>query len=101
MKIQKYCRVESSPCHNDMYLIGYEDRFYNLVGPVRGSYHILQARIFGIDYANYLRMLRDKYNAVIIGKEHRCPVAYFKNKEDINKIVNELNIRFTEFFERF
>lgn len=100
MKIQKYCRAEVSPYHNDMYIIHYEDKFYNLIGPIRGSYHIFQARIFGLDYADYLRMLRDNYNAIIIGKEHKYPVAYFKNKNDVDKIVTELNNRFTQLFEK-
>ena len=99
MIIQKYCKSEISPYHNNMYIIHYNQIFYDKIGAINTSYHIFQSRIFGLTYANYLKMLRDNYNAIIIGKGHRYPVAYFKNIEDINKIIYELNKRFTTLFE--
>lgn len=101
MITRTYFFAEESPCHKDMYLIMGKDIFYNFVGKIKGSYHVFQARAFGLTYASYLRMLRDNYNATIIGKGHKYPVAYFKNKEDISKIIAELNKRFTILASRY
>lgn len=59
------------------------------------SLNVLQARFFGTDYANYLRMCRDLYCARLIGKNHLYPVAYFPNKDKAQELCNELNRRAT------
>ena len=47
------------------------------LGPTVGSYNLIMARLCGISYANFLRMCRDSFGAVIIGKGTYYPVAYF------------------------
>jgi hypothetical protein len=57
-----------------------------------GSYNILAARVFGLPYPDYLRMVRDNYGAVLNGKEGYI-IYSFTNKENAHKLVKELNIR--------
>ena len=59
-----------------------------------GSYNLLAARLLNLSYAQYLRMCRDLYGAEIVGKNHRYPVAYFKNgSETAKQLVSLLNKR--------
>lgn len=58
-----------------------------------GSFNVICARVFNISYADYLRMCRDCYEAEIIGKNIKYPVAYFKSTKSAQALVNELNKR--------
>lgn len=58
-----------------------------------GSYNLLQARLFEISYADYLRLCRDSFGAKIIGKNTYYPVAYFKDKLMVNGVKDLLNAR--------
>lgn len=71
------------------YLIGFShEKFFG--GEASGSYHIIGARILGLTYANYLRYIRDNFNAELRGKEgYSYPV--FKDIDSCKKAVNHLN----------
>lgn len=58
-----------------------------------GSFNIIEARLMGLTYADYLRMCRDVYGAEIIGKNSTYPVAYFKPTQDLNNLISQLNER--------
>ena len=45
----------------------------------------------GLSYANYLRMCRDLFDADIIGKDSKYPVAYFTNREKLRELIKILN----------
>lgn len=86
----KYFSVDESPSYTDHFLI--KNNFKNLpLYYTCGSYNILPARILGLSYANYLRMCRDLYGAEITGKNNGYPVAYFKEKENAEKLVKLLD----------
>ena len=93
--------IEESPIHKNMYIILPTSYFYSFISSTKGSYHVYQARAFGLSYANYLRMLRDEHKAVIYGKNQLYPAAFFKTKEDGAKILAELNRRFTKLVLRY
>lgn len=61
-------------------------------------YPILAARLFGMRLADYLRFLRDKCGAAIIGKQG-WPVAYFADARNCNQVVAELNKRWRKINE--
>lgn len=64
----------------------------------RGSYNVLKARLFGLEYAEFLRMARDNYSATLIGQTGYI-VEKFKNKNDANKLCIELNKRINQILE--
>lgn len=82
----------SEAMDSNTYMVGIEDTFYNIILPYRqkGSYNVIAARVLGFSYPDYLRYVRDNYNALLKGKEGYS-YAYYKNKEDCHRIVVELN----------
>lgn len=58
-----------------------------------GSFNIIAARLMNLTYAQYLRMCRDVFGAVIIGKNSYYPVAYFNNDEKLKALLDNLNAR--------
>ena len=59
---------------------------------IQSSLNVLPARILGASYANYLRLCRDKYNAILLGKNCYYTVPIYKSKDDaaaLCKILNE------------
>lgn len=61
--------------------------------PYKASYWILGSRLLGLSYPNYLRYLRDKYGATLVGR-NGIPRFYFKEKKNCEKVIDELNKRF-------
>ena len=50
----------------------------------------------GLSYANYLRMCRDRYDADIIGKGCKYPVAFFEKNKKADELVSILNSKAKE-----
>ena len=86
-----YFIVELSPIHNK-YIILPNHTLLKL-GPTSGSYAVLGARLFGLTYANYLRMCRDVYHAVLVGKNHIYISVLFNTEAEAQKLATELNSR--------
>ena len=83
---------DESPYYPGKYLIRANLDFFKLKS-TQGSFAVIGARLFGISYADYLRMCRDHYGAEIIGKNSMYPTAYFKPTEKLNDLISELNVR--------
>lgn len=94
MAIIEYFKAEESPYHPNKFIIKPTSHLYNLIDRLEGSYHVYEARLFGLPYSQYLRMLRDKYGVDIIGKGQTYPVAYFLDLDKAREVVIELNKRF-------
>lgn len=90
-KVKVFYRDESASYPGKYTIRADLDKFY--LQHTKGSYHIIQARLFGIGYASYLRMCRDVYGAEIIGKGNKYPVAYFKLSNELNALIEQLNAR--------
>ena len=58
-----------------------------------GSFNVICARLFNLDYPQYLRMCRDCFGAEIIGKNSMYPVAYFKRSKELDALIDNLNAR--------
>lgn len=58
-----------------------------------GSYNVIQARLFGLIYSDYLRMCRDEFGAEIIGKGENYPLALFKLSKGLEDLIEQLNAR--------
>lgn len=75
------------------YRIGLDMETYEYIRTqIVGSYNILAARVFGLPYPDYLRMVRDNYEATLNGKEGYMTYT-FKNKLMAEKLIKELNKR--------
>lgn len=59
----------------------------------RGSLQVLEARIFGLNYIDYIRMCRDVYGATLKGKNSLYISVYFSSYEAAVPLLNELNRR--------
>jgi hypothetical protein len=90
-KIKVFYRDESAS-YPGKYLIKADlDAFH--LKYAEGSYNVIQARLMGLTYAQYLRMCRDCFGAEIIGKNSNYPVAYFMRGEQLEMLLAQLNAR--------
>ncbi len=90
--MNKYFNIERSPFKEDKFVIHLNfDEFPSMT--TTGSYAILEARLMGLTYANYLRMCRDCFGAEIIGKNYMYPVVYFSDELSAKQLVRVLNKR--------
>lgn len=64
----------------------------------KGSYNVLKARLFGLEYAEFLRMARDNYSATLIGQTGYI-IEKFKDRNDASKLCVELNKRINQILE--
>ena len=92
MKKVKCFEREESASYPGKYIIRpIHDNFH--LDYTEGSFNLICARLFGIGYADYLRMCRDCFGAEIIGKGSLYPVAYFKFSKQLVDLVDSLNAR--------
>lgn len=66
----------------------------SLVGGYEGSYLVLPARLFGINYVNYNKMVRDVYGATLLKGEGWYVGVEFNERARCVEFVNEVNRRF-------
>ena len=83
-------KAEESPYHPGKFTIKPIHENFHLTY-TEGSFNVICARLFGLSYAQYLRMCRDLFQAEIIGKGNLYPVAYFKEDENLSRLVKTLN----------
>lgn len=60
---------------------------------ISGSYAVIPARLFGLEYQDYLRMVRDFYSADLVGKNSKYIIPYFTDKNKVDSLCLELNKR--------
>lgn len=89
----KYFTVIDAPYDAGHYIVSGTDSFYNYFGYTDSSYNVYQARIMGLTYASYLRMVRDNFGAKLRGKGHKYPSAYFGEKDKAEKLAKALDDR--------
>ena len=79
---------------NGRYTVDLSNIIFNEIHyPIRSSYIILFPRLFYLSYADFLRMVRDLYNATLLGKEGYMTFD-FENRKDCDIFVKECNRRF-------
>ena len=92
MKKVKCFKREESASYPGKYIIRPIHESFHL-DHTEGSFNLICARLFGIGYADYLRMCRDRFGAEIIGKGSNYPVAYFSLSQELLDLVEMLNSR--------
>lgn len=89
-----YFSVEQSPYSKQgEYMIMYKAGFYDFFGYIDSSYRVFEARLFGLSFPSYLRMVRDEHNAHVFGKGHKYPMVYYPNKQDAENVAKQLDAR--------
>lgn len=61
--------------------------------PMTGSFSVLYSRIMGLQYPDFLRMVRDVYNASVSGVNHLYPKITFSSQEDAEQFAKILDKR--------
>ena len=67
---------------------------------ISGSYNILYARLFGLTYPEFLKMVRDLYNATLYGRGNGYTIFTFENLYDAQKFSNECNNRWKQLIKK-
>ena len=93
IKVKCFMR-EESPYYPGKYIIRPIHENFHL-DYTEGSFNVICARLFNLDYPDYLRMCRDCFGAEIIGKGSKYPIAYFKRSEELEALIKLLNARAT------
>ena len=77
-------------CHiNDSCIETYFKNF-----SMKTTWNLLFARIFNLEYVDFLRMVRDIYGATLSGKQGGYISFYFTEKQMCQKFINDLSKRF-------
>ena len=88
-----YFNVEQSPYSTKgEYCIKIKENGAKYFVPMKGSFNVLFARLMGLSFPQYLKMISAKYNANIIGKTI-YPIIYFPTEQNAKKLANELDKR--------
>ena len=96
-----YFEVKSSASNSKLYMVTPTQKLCDIVlskvGKMKGSYMVLEARFFGLNYYDYLRMVEDKYNATIYPTTQRAKYysILFNEEKDASALCKELNRRAT------
>lgn len=89
----RYFKVIEAPYDNNHFIISGTDAYYDYFKWTDGSYNVYHARIMGLTYASYLRMVRDNFGAKLRGKGHKYPSSFFEDKKDAEKLAKILDER--------
>lgn len=88
-----YYNVDQSPySKKGEYFIQLKEVATKYFVPMKGSFSVLNARLLGLSFPQYLRYISATYNARIIGKSI-YPIIYFENEQDAKNLANELDKR--------
>lgn len=90
-KVKCFIRDESASHPGKWIVRPVLDNFH--LDSTSGSFNVICARLFNLDYPQYLRMCRDCFGAEIIGKNSMYPVAYFKRSKELDALIDILNAR--------
>lgn len=96
--MKKIFGVSKSMEYPDMFIIKMEA--VPSKGQMKGAPSVLQARLLGVSYPTYLKILRDNFGAELVGKNHYYVVPYFTFEKDAAYMVKKLNKIAEEMFTK-
>lgn len=67
--------------------------------PVRGSFHVFAARLFGLTPTDFLKFVSSEYNAKLYAQPKGYIIYYFNSKKECDIFVKELNDRMEKIFK--
>lgn len=92
-----YCEIDKAmSSKQNEYKVTMKENVIKHFAPIQGSLSVLQARIMGLSYPDFLRYVRDTYNARLAGVGHKYPAIYFPDAAAASKFALILDKRFKE-----
>lgn len=88
--------VDESMYHKGQYKIRINLEIYNemcATGPINSSFNILAARLMGMEYAVFLRYIRQEFSAELHGSKGKYVSYSFPDKSKANELIKVLNKR--------
>lgn len=80
-------------------IITIDEKVYQIIGTdIKTTYNVLMARLFGLNYAEWCRLARDKYHGTLHGKDQGYITITFADEKDARECQRELNKRWNEFY---
>lgn len=95
----KYFTCIESPLNLNRYTISVTDEVCQLMGPLKGSYNILPARILGLNYIDYVAYVLKMYGDKVKFNSWGGGLS-FENKEDARNFAGFLDVRMFKLVER-
>lgn len=65
-------------------------------GDMRSSWLVLYARLWGLEFPDFLRFVRQEYNATLCGRKSTYIHFYFTDKKDCDLFVTNCNHMFEQ-----
>ena len=87
-------RSYASP--NRDYMVWFKNTVAPYFFPFEGSLNVIQARIFGLSYPDFLRYVRDTFGAKLGGRGHKYVGVFFPTEEAAMAYAKILDQRFGE-----
>lgn len=89
--------VDKSNSYPSHYSVNITKKVHDIINTkVRGSYLILFARLFGLEYHSFCRYVRDIYGATLHGRQEGYITFTFEQKQDAEKFQREVEHRWKE-----
>lgn len=91
--MEKYFYLDTSPLYKNKYIIRMNHDKFLFPNGTKGSYDVFIARLLNLTYADYLRYVRDRIGAELVGKKSKYICTYYDLNETTKAFVALLNKR--------
>ena len=86
----KYIKLFETP--DGTYQPDIQEIIFNEINyPISGSYILFFPRLFNLSYADFMRMVRDRYNATLKGKSSYMTFIFKNKQEALEQLKEQLN----------
>jgi len=95
-----YFKVDKSSAYPEEYKIYINEKVHSKINTsIDGSYKVLFARLLGLEYHDFCRFVRSKYNANLHGRQGGYITFTFEKKEEANKFKDNVEKRWKTLIE--
>lgn len=91
--MSKFFYFDESPIYTNKYILRLNIDNFLFPKGTNGSFNVFPARVLNLSYADYLRYVRDRLGAELIGKGTKYVMPYFDRNETTDAFVKLLNKR--------
>ena len=91
--MEKYFYLDTSPLYTNKYVIRMNHDKFLFPNGTKGSYDVFIARLLNLTYVDYLRYVRDRIGAELVGKKSKYISTYYDLNETTKAFVALLNKR--------
>lgn len=91
--MEKYFYLDESPIYTNKYIIRMSHEKFLFPTGTSGSYGVFFARLLNLSYTDYLRYMRDRLGAELVGKGHLYVIPYVDRTKEVEAFIKLLNTR--------